>query len=72
MATPGTLASLLSAACGGLVDPHAIATAAPWLRLGWWAQRVEESPTHVLVETALVLIIAYIVLVKRAYDPAKR
>jgi len=33
---------------------------------------VQDSPTHVVLEVALVGVILYILLVKRAYDPSKR
>ncbi len=32
----------------------------------------KENPVHVSVEVFLVLFIAYIILVKRSYDPLKR
>ena len=41
-----------------------------YLRIAW--QFVLDSPLHAVFEGALLLIIAYIVLVKRAYDPSKR
>ena len=33
---------------------------------------VVNHPTHVLLETFLCLFIAYVLLIKRAYDPKKR
>jgi len=41
-----------------------------YVRTVW--QVVLDSPLHVLFEGALIIIIAYIMLVKRAYDPSKR
>jgi len=31
-----------------------------------------DSPTHVIIETTLIVAMLYILLVKRTYDPAKR
>lgn len=39
------------------------------LRLVQW---IKENPEHFVLELFLVVFIAYILLVKRAYDPAKR
>ena len=35
-------------------------------------EAVREDPIHIAVEAILVLFISYILLVKRAYDPAKK
>jgi len=35
-------------------------------------EHVVHHPTHVLLETFLCLFIAYVLLIKRAYDPKKR
>ena len=38
----------------------------------WWTQLYRESPTHVVIETTLIIAMLYILLVKRTYDPTKR
>jgi hypothetical protein len=35
-------------------------------------EMIYNNPVHVAIETVMFLFIAYIVLAKRAYDPAKR
>lgn len=32
----------------------------------------EQNPTHIIVETVLVVLVLYVWLFKRAYDPAKK
>jgi hypothetical protein len=34
----------------------------------WWSL----SPVHVVIETAIIIGVLYILLVKRSYDPVKR
>lgn len=38
----------------------------------WWRQVYHDSPMHVVIETTLILVVLYILLFKRSYDPAKR
>lgn len=38
----------------------------------WWTRLYRDSPTHVIIETTLIVAMLYILLVKRTYDPSKR
>ncbi len=44
----------------------------PHARCSWWYNLLLTHPEHVIVETFLILLILYIAIVKRAYDPQKR
>ena len=44
----------------------------PCSLLDYVNQRVHDQPYHFVVFTSMVLVILYILVVKRAYDPAKR
>eukprot|EP01138_Halocafeteria_seosinensis_P001559 gb/GECG01001597.1/.p1 GENE.gb/GECG01001597.1/~~gb/GECG01001597.1/.p1 ORF type:complete len:687 (+),score=79.09 gb/GECG01001597.1/:1-2061(+) len=38
----------------------------------WWKTEYERAPVHIFIETALIILVLYIVFVKRSYDPSKK